>query len=241
MTAVGEAGPTSLPWSGENAVPLLARLIDRLSQHSPRPRLLPETDAMLTALVGANGELTERIARADALHPMLPDLIAPLFVTTVAPTRLDGSTALNVMPAEASVDCDCRPIPGATVDDVRAELVEVLGDDIPYRLEFSGPPEGARSPRSTPRCMRSAETGWHATIPRRCSSQRSATASPTRTICERHLATVAYGIWPLRHTPTAVLHAGVHGRDERVHTADLGYATRFHIEACIEFSRRTGE
>ncbi len=53
--------------------------------------------------------------------------------------------------------------------------------------------------------------------------------------------TVAYGIWPVRHTPTAVLHAGVHGRDERVHTADLGYATRFHIETCIEFSRRTGE
>ncbi len=241
VTAIGAAAPTSLPWSGENAVPLLARLIDRLSRHSPSPRLLPETDAMLTALVGADGELAERIARADALHPMLPDLIAPLFVTTVSPTRLRGSTALNVMPAEASVDCDCRPIPGATVDDVRAELAAVLGDDIPHRLEFSGPPEGGSiSPLDTPLYE----------VCREWVTRNDPQAVLIPTLCNGFtnshylraaFGTVAYGIWPLRHTPTAVLHAGVHGRDERVHTADLGYATRFHIETCIEFSRRTGE
>ena len=241
MTAVGEAGPTSLPWSGENAVPLLARLIDRLSRHSPRLCLLPQTDAMLTALVGADGDLTERIARADALHPMLPDLIAPLFITTVAPTRLHGSTALNVMPSEASVDCDCRPIPGAAIDDVRAELEAALGDDIPYRIDFSGGPRAARSPRSTRRCTRSAGSGWRATIPRRGCIPTLCNGFTNSHYLRAAFGTVAYGIWPMRHTPTAVLHGGVHGRDERVHTADLGYATRFHIETCMEFSRRTGE
>lgn len=51
--------------------------------------------------------------------------------------------------------------------------------------------------------------------------------------------TTAYGFWPIVSTPTEVLHEGVHGRDERVHTADLGYATRFHIEACMAFSERS--
>jgi hypothetical protein len=44
--------------------------------------------------------------------------------------------------------------------------------------------------------------------------------------------TVAYGFWPMRHTPSEVLSSTVHNRDERIHANDLGYATRFQIEAC---------
>ena len=44
--------------------------------------------------------------------------------------------------------------------------------------------------------------------------------------------TVAYGVWPVRRTPYEVVAAGVHGADERIHVDDLGYAARFHIEAC---------
>jgi hypothetical protein len=44
--------------------------------------------------------------------------------------------------------------------------------------------------------------------------------------------TIAYGIWPIRHTPNEVLAYGMHGRDERIHVDDLGYATSFHIDVC---------
>ncbi len=135
----------------------------------PRPRLLPQTDAMLTALVGAEGELAERIARADALHPMLPDLIAPLFVTTVAPTRLHGSTALNVMPAEASVDCDCRPIPGATDRRCARRAGGGAGRRHPLPDRVLRRARGRLDlPARHARCTRSAASGWRGTIPTRC-------------------------------------------------------------------------
>ena len=43
---------------------------------------------------------------------------------------------------------------------------------------------------------------------------------------------VAYGFWPLRHTPYEVAAEGVHSHDERIHIDPLGYATRFGVEAC---------
>jgi len=43
---------------------------------------------------------------------------------------------------------------------------------------------------------------------------------------------IAYGFWPMRHTPYEVAAAGIHSVDERIHVDDLGYATRFHVEAC---------
>ena len=44
--------------------------------------------------------------------------------------------------------------------------------------------------------------------------------------------TVAYGFWPVRHTPSDVLFAGVHNRDERIHVDDLGYGLEFTLYAC---------
>ena len=240
VTALGIAGPSAVPWAGANAVPRLATLVQRLSRYVPERRLLPETNAVLDALVGPDGGLDARIERASALHPLLPDLLRPLFSLTIAPTRLHGSEALNVMPAEASVECDCRPVPGMRRRDVVAELETALGADLPTRIEVSGEPEGGSiSPLDTP--LYDACGAWIR------ANDPGAVLVPT--ICNGFtnshylraaFGTVAYGFWPVRHTPTEVLHAGVHAVDERVHTADLGRAVRFHIDVCRDFDRRTG-
>lgn len=47
----------------------------------------------------------------------------------------------------------------------------------------------------------------------------------------RAWGTVCHGFWPTRHTPLAVVRAGVHNRDERIHVDDVGYATRFLLHA----------
>ena len=241
VTALAEGGASSLPRSEANAVTRLARLIGRLDRHLPDRRLIPQTDAMLTALAGADGGLDERIARAVALHPMLPELVQPLFVMTVAPTRLRGSRALNTMPSAASVECDCRPVPGMTLDQVARELRAALGDDLPYELAFSGEPVGGSiSPLETP--LYEICRAWVAR------NDPEAVLVPTLTngFTDSHymrmaFGSIAYGFWPIRRTPTAVLHAGVHTRDERIHTDDLGYATRFHIEAAMALRRGGGE
>src|SRR5581483_367692 len=135
-----------------HAVAALAELIRRLVRYRPRRRLLPATKATLESLIGPLGEdLDTDITRAVALHPAFLDFVEPLFATTIAPTRLHGSDALNVLPARATVDCDCRVLPGTSEDELLAELREALGSDVPYELEVREPLTGGTiSPIDSP-------------------------------------------------------------------------------------------
>jgi len=233
VTALGRAAHASTPLAGANAVPRLATLIGRLADHRPARRLLPETRALLEALVGdVDGDLDGAIDRAQRLHPAFAELVAPLFSTTIAPTRLRGSDARNVMPARASVECDCRVVPGTTEEELASELAAALGTDVPHEVEFLEPPNGGSvSPIDTP--LYDVCRAWLA------ENDPGAILLPT--VCtgftDSHFmrdafGSVAYGFWPMRHTPYEVAAAGIHSVDERVHVDDLGYATRFHVEAC---------
>jgi acetylornithine deacetylase/succinyl-diaminopimelate desuccinylase-like protein len=233
VTALGHAAHASTPEAGANAVPRLAALISRLAAHRAPRRVLPETRALLEALVGPfDGDLDAAIARARTLHPAFGELVGPLFQTTIAPTRLRGSTARNVMPARASVECDCRVLPGTAEADLEAELRAALGEDLAYDLEFLEPPIGGSvSPIDTPLFE----------VCRRFVAENDPGAVLLPTLCtgftDSHFmreafGSVAYGFWPMRHTPYEVAAAGIHSTDERIHADDLGYATRFHVEAC---------
>ena len=65
----------------------------------PCRRLLPETRAMLEALIGPFDEhdLDAALEQAATLHSSFPDVIPALFGITIAPTRLVGSSARNVI------------------------------------------------------------------------------------------------------------------------------------------------
>jgi acetylornithine deacetylase/succinyl-diaminopimelate desuccinylase-like protein len=233
VTALGRSAHASTPQAGANAVPRLATLISRLAAARPERRLLPETRALLEALVGTvDGDVDDAIARAERLHPAFSELVAPLFATTIAPTRLRGSDARNVMPARASVECDIRVLPGTTEAQLEAELAAALGSDVPHEVEFLEPPNGGSvSPIDTPLYD----------VCRRWVAENDPGAILLPTVCtgftDSHFmrdafGSVAYGFWPMRHTPYEVAAGGIHSVDERVHVDDLGYATRFHVEAC---------
>ena len=233
VTALGRAAHASTPLAGANAVPRLATLIGRLADHRPPRRLLPETRALLEALVGeVDGDLDGAIDRAQRLHPAFAELVAPLFSTTIAPTRLRGSDARNVMPARASVECDCRVVPGTTEDELASELAAALGTDVPHEVEFLEPPNGGSvSPIDTP--LYDVCRAWLA------ENDPGAVLLPT--VCtgftDSHFmrdafGSVAYGFWPMRHTPYEVAAAGIHSVDVDALVDDLGYATRFHVDAC---------
>jgi acetylornithine deacetylase/succinyl-diaminopimelate desuccinylase-like protein len=238
VTALGRAAHASTPLAGANAVPRLATLIDRLAAYRPARRVLPETRVLLEALVGEIGEIGDdldaAIDRAQGLHPAFAELVAPLFATTIAPTRLRGSDARNVMPARASVECDCRVLPGTTEAELEAELAAALGTDVPYEIEFLEPPNGGSiSSIDTPLfdlCRRWVDANDPGAIllPTLC------TGFTDSHFMRAAFGTVAYGFWPMRHTPYEVAAAGIHSVDERVHVDDLGYATRFHVEALRE-------
>ena len=233
VTALGVPGHASMPGGEPRAVPALAELIRRLAAYQPRRRLLPATEVMLERLFGSapNGDIDVAIRRATGLHPAFAQIIGPLFSTTIAPTRLHGSPALNVLPDRASVDCDCRLLPGTTTEELYDELAEALGSDVPYELELLDAPVGGTiSPIESPL--------FDAIAALLAEHDPGVILLPTLSVgfTDSHYARAtfrsqAYGLWPSRSSPFEV-YSTVHGHDERVHRDDIGYATVFHIELC---------
>jgi len=241
VTALGSPGHSSAPYGVRHAVPLLAELIGRLAAYRPPRRLLPSTEAMLERLIGpVDGDIDGSVARAVALHPALSDLIEPLFSTTIAPTRLHGSEALNVLPGRASVDCDCRVLPGTSMEQVFSELTEALGDDIPYELEVLDPLVGGTLSPLDSSLFGACESFIEAHDPGVIVLPTICSGFTDSHYMRAAFGSVAYGIWPVRTTPIELFDT-VHAHDERVHVDDLGYATLFHIEVCRSLSSSSSD
>jgi acetylornithine deacetylase/succinyl-diaminopimelate desuccinylase-like protein len=232
ITALGTPGHASTPYGTPHAVPVLARLIERLAAYRPRRRLLPATHKLLEELVGPIGELDAALDQATALHPALRRLLEPLFSTTIAPTRLHGSDALNVLPGRASVDCDCRLLPGTTVDELREELELALGTDLRYQLEVLDQPVGGTISSTDSPLFNACADFLQATDPDAILLPTLCTGFTDSHYLRAAFGSVAYGFWPSPFTPYEVSSSTVHAHDERVHVDDLGHATSFHVAVC---------
>jgi acetylornithine deacetylase/succinyl-diaminopimelate desuccinylase-like protein len=241
VIALGEAGHASTPEAGANAVPRLATLIKRLVSFQPERRLIGATRDTLETLAGPiEGNLEAVLARAMELHPEFSTTLPATLQTTIAPTRLHGSSALNVMPARATVECDCRVLPGSTPDDLELELRSALGNDLPYEIEFPSPLVGGSISRTDTPLFRACQ----AFLDR---ADRGAVLLPVLEtgFTDSHFlreafGTVAYGFWPVRRTPVRTYRGGIHNRDERLHVDDLVYATEFHLATCRAIGQRLG-
>jgi len=235
VTALGEAGHASVPLSGDNAVPHLAVLIERLARYRTDTVLLPEVTRLIELLAGpVDGDLDAAMERARGLHPQLANELPTLVGSTIAPTRLKGSAARNVMPGKATVECDCRVLPGTTPADLEAELRTALGSDHRYELSFPEPVYGGTSsPIDTP--LFDVCRSWvEQQDPGAILIPTISTGFIDAHWMRQAFGTVAYGFWPSRHTPLDVYYDGVHNRDERIHRDDLGFALQFHLHAARE-------
>ncbi|HEX6148927.1 M20/M25/M40 family metallo-hydrolase [Nocardioides sp.] len=230
VVAVGEAGHASMPEVGDNAVPHLAELIRRVGRGMPDLVRSPEVDATLEALLGRPvGDLAADVAEAASLHPALGHSLPPTPGTTMAPTVLAGSPARNVMPERASVELDCRILPGTTGEEVLATVRSRLGDDLRFELEYADPlvpgsssPAGGPLPEAVAAVL--ADDGDDAfVLPVLC------TGYTDSSYLRSAAGTAAYGFSPFRATPAEVLAAGYHNADERVHVDDIGLSARFHL------------
>jgi acetylornithine deacetylase/succinyl-diaminopimelate desuccinylase-like protein len=151
-TVRGQGGHGSAPVQGA-AMARLAKLLMALDRHRLPVHITPVAREMIDQMAGAlpraqrtvmrqllNPKLTDRIL---SLVGPLQGLIAPLLHNTVSPTVLHGSSSVNVIPSEVSVELDGRLLPGHTPEDMIAELRAIVGDEVELEVvRFEpGPPD----------------------------------------------------------------------------------------------------
>jgi acetylornithine deacetylase/succinyl-diaminopimelate desuccinylase-like protein len=148
----GPGGHGSMPVRG-GAMAKLAHFLHRLDSRSlplhvtPPARLMFET--MASALGGLSGLAMRQLVNPALSGSMLrllgqrQRLFAPLVRNTASPTMLGGSSNLNVIPDEVTVDLDGRLLPGFGPDDLIRELRTVGGDEGQFEVvRFEPGPSG---------------------------------------------------------------------------------------------------
>lgn len=137
----------------DGAMGRLGRLLAAIDQRRLPVHITPITrmmiEAMAEALPPTSGVPLRLLLRprvTDRLLDLLGDrasFMDPMLHNTVSPTVVRGGHAANVIPGEASVDLDCRLLPGFGPDDVMRELRDMAGVDVEFEvLRFQpGPAE----------------------------------------------------------------------------------------------------
>ena len=142
ITVHGTWGHGSMP-RDDNAAVLAARIVTRFAEQGP-PRLTPTMERFL-ADVGANiGEDGRRLVAAlsspdprpaelaldAACDPMSARVLRALLRDTVSPDIIWAGVKYNVIPGEATIELDCRLLPGTTEEAMRATVLERIGPEL---------------------------------------------------------------------------------------------------------------
>ncbi len=152
----GTPGHGSQPHGADNALVTAAEVVRRLAEYEPRTRI-HETWRRFVEGMSFPPELADPLLDPDRLPEVLealPPGAARLFHacthTTIAPTVVHGGTKTNVIPDLVELEVDVRTLPGQSGDEVRALLVDALGD-LADRVEIeSNDDPSTSSPTDTP-------------------------------------------------------------------------------------------
>ena len=236
LTARGQAGHASIPGIGENALVKLAPALDALASARVTPEHSPEPDALIAALGEDPADLEAAFARIEAKHPRLAAIVLePMLGVTLVPTMAAASEKINIIPSRAQVDIDCRVPPGLGEDHALERIRAVVGDD--YDIEFRETVTGNRSPADSPlmdfirEFVQREDPGADVTpvvLPGFSDSRWWRAAFPD---C------VAYGFFPMREMDLFEGMPLIHGANERIPVADLGYASKFYADLIEETLR----
>jgi acetylornithine deacetylase/succinyl-diaminopimelate desuccinylase-like protein len=142
ITVHGTWGHGSMP-RDDNAAVRAAEIIGRLAEPGP-VRLTPVMTRFLGAAADALPEAAGRPLRdlldGDAAtaevaidrhcDPMYARALRALVRTTISPDVVHAGVKYNVIPGEATLEIDCRVLPGLTEAHARAEVVGRIGPEL---------------------------------------------------------------------------------------------------------------
>lgn len=142
ITVTGTWGHGSMP-RDDNAAVLASRVVARLAVQGP-PRLTPTMARFFDDLAGGldgdaarilqalgSEDLRRSEAAVDAIcDPMSARVVRALLRDTISPDVIHAGVKYNVIPGEATIELDCRVLPGTTEADMREIVIERIGPDL---------------------------------------------------------------------------------------------------------------
>lgn len=138
-TVRGQGGHGSMPVRG-GAMAELSKLLKQLDENDLPVHITPPAkmmvEAMASALGGIQGFLLGQLNNPAMTKIILKTLGAngrvfyPLFHNTASPTILHGSSKINVIPGEISLELDGRMLPGFKPEDMLNEMRQIVGKDV---------------------------------------------------------------------------------------------------------------
>jgi acetylornithine deacetylase/succinyl-diaminopimelate desuccinylase-like protein len=222
LTTRGRAGHASMPNVADNALPKLVPLLDALAHRRPAEDLTEAPRALLSALGLPD------IDALRAVNPALAGFAEPMASVTFAPTIISAGSKINVIPSAATLTVDCRVPPGHGKATAERRLAEVLGEHAgdAYEVTWLEEVVGNGSPTESP-LMDAIRTWIEAEDP---GSRVVPTMLPaytdSRAFRDAFPECVAYGFFPQRELTLGEMWPLVHGKDERIAAADVGFAAR---------------
>jgi acetylornithine deacetylase/succinyl-diaminopimelate desuccinylase-like protein len=225
----GRAGHASVPRIGDNALARMGPVLIALRERRAPAQAPPETLRLLEALGLDASDPEAAVEELGRTDPRLGVLMEPLLGVSFAPTIMRAGDKINVIPARAELEVDCRVPPELGEEHVREALSAVLGDD-EFHVEFADTVVGNRSPADTP-LMETISAFVEREDP-------GATVAPMVMwgFSDSHWwrdafpDSVVYGFFPQRAMDFVEGFPLVHGADERIPVEDLGLAAAFYSE-----------
>ena len=216
----GRSGHASDPHAADNALLKAAPVLEALGRLQLPQALIPEVRAFLETVLGEVPPVEDAQRRADELHPLAGQLLAPLLSATLSPTMIQASRKRNVIPGACVVEVDCRLLP----DQPLSEIEALLRAGVPgaWELEWIASEHvgGTRSPLGSP--LWHGLERWVERIEPGARLAPIVTAGFTDShYVRKELGTTIYGFFPLKAMDTELAASLVHSADERIAVDDL--------------------
>lgn len=231
LSARGDGGHSSVPPS-LTAVGRVARAVNTLTPGTFRARAPQAIPRMLRLFAPRSRGVGKLLYRALASWPWLNARVfaalggeaAAMVRTTIAPTRLSGGTANNVLPSQADATVNLRLALGETVEGAVERLRKRINDPAVTVEVVEGNDASAESPSTGPQfaLITSAIRASHPeaiTVP-------YVTMAATDSRYFHRYAPATYRFAPLMMN--AQQRAAIHGVNERVEISELARGELFH-------------
>lgn len=248
LTVHGTWGHGSMP-RHDNAAVLAARIVDRLAEPLPvrvTPVLERAVDRLRAALRGPAADRAAELLDPDPARseraiealcePSLARAVRALVRDTISPNVVRAGVKYNVIPGEATLELDCRTLPGTTEATLRAAILERLGPELAAVCEIEAVNAGAavEAPLDHPlyelveRTLRDHDPD---AIPLPAVAPWATDAKHTA-----KLGVPTYGFAPLRLPPEERFLERFHGVDERVSIDALRFGLPVLYDVVLRFA-----